>query len=158
MLNTYLPSLLSAVLVVAGWYIVNKAQANRERRKQIREFASGLSKDLSDLEAVVIKYHTDPRDKSGERQIISKLTRFETACGILPKFVENQRFFKATPSQNLIVSGLVIQQMRKAMTLKHFYDEHSEPLDDSDQLIQGILASTDKVQETLTDVRLASLD
>ena len=33
---TLLPSGVSALMVVIGWYVVNKAQANRERRKQIR--------------------------------------------------------------------------------------------------------------------------
>lgn len=154
----YAPSLISGALVIAGWFVVNKAQANRERRKQIREFVAGLIKDLTELEKVIIQYHTTQRDKSAEQALISKLTRFEKSCGLLPKFVASQSYWRATLPDRLTVSPSVIQQMRKAMTLKHFSDEHEAAVDCADPLIQEIEIATNEVQEALEAVRLASLD
>lgn len=154
----YGPSLISAVLVIAGWVVVNKAQSNRERRKQIREFVSNLMKELAELEKAVLEYHTNQRDESLEQSILVKLTRFEKACELLPKFVSGQRYLKATPPTKLVINPPVIQQMRKAMTLHHFMDEHLSSMKNSDLLIQEIVITTYAVLDTLERVRLASLD
>lgn len=156
--DAFLPSLMSGVLVIAGWFVVNKAQANRERRKQIREFVAALIKDLVELEKSIIDYHTNQRNAPAEQAIISRLTRFEKSCGLLPQFVANQLFLKATTAKSLIVSPLVVQRMRKAMTLKHFSDEHDGSINCTDPLIQEIEIATNEVQEALESVRLASLD
>lgn len=152
------PSLLSGALVITGWFIVNRAQANRERRKQIREFGAGLIKDLAELEKAIVEYHTTARNESSEQALISKLTRFEKACGLFPNFLAGQFFWKATAPESLKVSPSVIQKMRKAMTLKHFSDEHEGPVNCTDPLVQEIEIATNEVQEALEAVRLASLD
>lgn len=154
----YAPSLISAVLVISGWFVINKAQANRERRKQIREFLTELIKNLAELEESVINYHTKPREASVEQALIDRLARFERACGLPPQFVASQRFLKAVPPKNLKVDPSVIQRMRKAMTLKHFSDEHTEQVDRGDPLIREIVDATDEVREKLEEVRLVSLD
>ena len=154
----YAPSLISGILVISGWIVVNKAQANRERRKQIREFGAGLMKDLTELEKSVIEYHTNLRDTAVEQALISKLARFEKACGLLPRFVASQRVLKAASADQLKIDPRVIQRMRKAMTLEHFSDEHDEPISNVDPLIQGIEIAASEVQEALESVRLAALD
>lgn len=154
----YLPSLTSGALVVAGWIVVNKMQANRERRKQIRDFVSGQMKDLTELEKTIVTYHTAKRDESAEQTFLSKLTRFEKSCALLPKFVESQRVAKATSIRKLQVDSAAIQRMRKAMTLKHFLGEHDGPVAHTDGLIKEIENATTEVQDSLEDVRLAALD
>lgn len=153
-----LPSMVSAAVVVAGWIVVNKAQANRERRKQIREYVVGLRSELDDLESKVISYHTSSREASSEREIVTKLGRFEKACSTLPRFLSSQATFKAMRENQLCVNDSCLQRLRKAMTLKHFADEHTHPLNVHDELIQGVESATETVQQELENVRIAALD
>jgi hypothetical protein len=153
-----LPSLVSAVMVVVGWYVVNKAQANRERRKQIREYVRDLRDDLANLETLVIEYHTTERNDAKGHEIISKLGRFEKACSSLPRFLNSQKFFKAVASDKLNIDGKCLQELRKAMTLNHFADEHAGALGVQDVLIQQIELTTGNMQEALESVRIEALD
>lgn len=153
-----LPSFVSAVLVVVGWFVVNKAQANRERRKQIREHVAALRSELDDLEILVINYHSNTRDVPTEREIVSKLGRLEKACSSLPRFLNDQRVFPAMRKSGLTVNSAHIQQLRKAMTLKHFADEHERALDAQDEQIKDIEYEAEVVQEDLECVRIAALD
>lgn len=153
-----LPSLVSAVLVVAGWFVVNKAQANRERRKQIREYVADLRDKLEDLEKLVISYHTEKRDEAKEQEIISKLGRFEKSCSSMPRFLASQKLFKAAPIAALNVDPQGLQVLRKAMTLKHFADEHCEIVKMQDSLIQQIELAACNVHDSLDDLRILVLD
>ena len=150
--------MLPAGLVVAGWFIVNKTQANRERRKQLREAVGDLQESLSELEKVAISYHSAARLPALEREIVSKLGRFEKACSAIPRYVNSQRFWRACPPASVEVDARSIQQLRKAITLNHFADEHTGALDDQDELIQEIDLAATVVQERLEDVRIAALD
>lgn len=158
LIDSLLPSLVSAVMVVAGWYVVNRAQANRERRKQIREYVTGLRDDLDDLEKLVIVYHTSERDMAKEHEIISKLGRFERACSTLPRFIDSQRFLKAVPPEKLNVDAKCMQELRKAMTLLHFADEHLGAIGVQHALIQQMELSAGDMQEALDRVRIEALD
>lgn len=153
-----LPSFFSAVLVVVGWYVVNKAQSNRERRKQIREYISDLCENLEEIEALAITYHTTERAEEKEQEIISKLGRFEKACSILPQFTESQKYLKAVPASKLSVDAKLLQILRKAMTLEHFGDEHSGALSRRHDHIQNLELASDNVQEALEKIRVDSLD
>jgi hypothetical protein len=155
---TLLPSFFSAVLVVVGWYVVNKAQSNRERRKQIREYISDLCDDLEEIETLAITYHTTGREEEKEQEIISKLGRFEKACSMLPRFTKSQKYLKAVPESKLAVDGKLLQVLRKAMTLEHFGDEHSGALSRRDAHIQKLELASDEVQEALEKMRVDSLD
>jgi hypothetical protein len=152
------PSLVSAVVVIIGWIVVNKAQANRERRKQIREYVAGLRSDLDALEKLVIGYHTSEREMPTEREIISRLGRFEKACSSLPRFLNSKSLIKAIKQDQLKVNDEHLQKLRKAMTLNHFADEHSGARSAQDELIQGVELAAEVVQEDLECVRIAALD
>lgn len=156
--NTMLPSVVSGVLVVVGWYVVNKAQANRERRKQIREYVTDLATDLDDIETLAIDYHTQERDVAKEHELISKLGRFEKACSILPRFLDRQTFFKAVSPEKLNIDGERLQQLRKAMTLRHFADEHTAAIVANDDLIQELGLAAGEMQEVLKSVLIEALD
>lgn len=154
-----LPSAISAVLVVVGWIVVNKAQGNRERRKQIREYVVTLCKDLAALEVMAIEYHTKPREEAKEQQIISNLGRFEKACALLPRFLESQKYsVKAVRPETLIIDSRRIQVMRKAITLEHFGDEHTTELGHQDEFISALKLASEEVQESLELVRINALD
>ncbi len=152
------PTIVSATLVVIGWYVVYKTQGNRERRKQIREYLAVLTKDLADLESLVIGYHTKERDQLNEQAIISKLSRFERGCETLPRFLLGQKIFRAIESESLKIDTFLIQQLRKSMTLRHFADEHLEKLSYRDEVIQEIELAATNLQAALEVVRIAALD
>jgi hypothetical protein len=157
--TTMLPSTISAVLVVVGWFVVNKAQSNRERRKQIREHVSSLCSDLDDLEALAIGYHTSIREEAKEQEIISKLGRIEKACSMLPRFLKSQKYlFKAVQPEKLKVEGRCIQVLRKAMTLNHFGDEHTAALGHQDDYILNLELAAVEMRDALESVRIDALD
>lgn len=158
LLIAVLPSLFSATVVVAGWYVVHRVQANRERRKHIREYVAALCDDLEVLEALAISYHTHNREVAKEQELISKLGRFEKACFTLPHFLESQKFFKAVPEEKLKIDAQLVQVLRKAMTLNHFGDEHTSALNDQDPFIQEIGLATVDMLDALERVRIDSLD
>lgn len=154
-----LPSAVSAVFVVIGWFVVNKAQGNRERRKQIRDFMGRLCDDLVELESLAMGYHTAEREETKEHEIISKLGRFEKDCANLPRFVQSQRFFKAVPAAKLIVDASRMQALRKSITLYHFgAEEHGAALDLHDSLIQELQLASEDIREALERIRIAALD
>ena len=154
-----LPSAISAVLVVVGWIVVNKAQSNRERRKQIREYISDLCDDLGELEALAIGYHTAIRQEAKEQEIISKLGRLEKACSMLPRFLESQKYlFKAVRPEKLKMDGRCMQVLRKAMTLNHFGDEHTAALGRQDEYILNLELAAMEMREALECVRIDALD
>lgn len=149
---------ISPILVIIGWFVVTKTQANRERRKQIREFASGLLDRLDELEVLVVEYHTAERNRSKEHEIISKLTRFEKACGSVQDFVAGQCFFPAVKKSLLDIDAKKIRLLRSAMTLSHFSDEHSGALPHDSMLIQELELAACTVIDELERIRIVALD
>lgn len=156
--TTMLPSTVSAILVVIGWFVVHKAQSNRERRKQIREYVVDLCDDLAELETLALGYHTTPREEAKEQEIISKLGRLEKACSTLPRFLESQKFFKAVQPVKLTMDGRRMQVLRKAMTLNHFGDEHTGALGRQDEYILNLELAAVEMREALEGVRIDALD
>ncbi len=149
---------MPSVLVVVGWFIVNKTQANRERRKQLRDTVSNLQDALTELEKGAIKYHTSTRQRTHEMEIITTLGRFEILCSTLPRYAGKGRFLKACPPSAVTVSAEAIQKFRQALTLSHFADEHFVALSEDDELIAEIQGSCSLVYTALENVRIAALD
>lgn len=153
-----LPSGVSALMVVLGWYVVNKAQANRERRKQIREHIGDLQDELAELEESAIEYHTTDRDLAKEHRVLSRLGRFEKACSDLPRFVESQRRFKAVPLSCLEIDETKISALSRSVTLVHFADEHDGPVLMVDPLVHELEVAVVEVRNVLEKVRVHALD
>jgi hypothetical protein len=157
--TTMLPSVISAVLVIIGWIVVYKTQSNRERRKQIREYVSGLCDDLIALETLAVKYHTSEREEAKEQEIISKLGRLEKACSKLPRFIESQKFlFKAVDPEKLKIDSKRMQVLRQTMTLNHFGDEHTGAMEHQDDFILNLELAAVEALEVLEGVLISSLD
>lgn len=157
-LELFGPTAISAILVITGWVIVNKLQANRERRKQIRDQVANLREQLAEIENIAISYHTKDRDNSLERELITKLGRFEKSCSSLTKYGGNGWLFSAMNRKHLVVNAEAIQKLRQSMTLEHFYDEHLSAVTQDHEIVQGIQAAADVAYEALEYCRLAALD
>lgn len=149
---------ISPILVIIGWFVVNKTQANRERRKQIREFIADLLDRLGDLETLVVEYHTTERNQSKEHEIISRLTRFEKACESLQDFVAGQCFSPAVKKSLLEIDAKKIQVLRRSMTLNHFSDDHTATIPHESELVQELELAVCSVIEELERIRIAALD
>ena len=159
LVTTFLPSAVSALLVVVGWIVVNKAQSNRERRKQIREYVSNLCVNLGALEVMAIGYHTAIREEAKEQEIISKLGRLEKGCSTLPRFITSQKYlFKAVEAKKLKMDGRCLQVLRKAITLNHFGDEHTAALGRQDDFILNLELASNEMREALDCVLIDALD
>ncbi len=48
-------------LVIAGWWLVNRQNNIREKRKETRTLLDKIKSLLDDLEKQAIKYHTSPQ-------------------------------------------------------------------------------------------------
>lgn len=153
-----LPSGVSALMVVLGWYVVNKAQANRERRKQIREHIGDLQDELAELEESAIEYHTIGRDLAKEHRVLYRLGRFEKACSDLPRFVKSQRLLKAVPVSCLEIDATKISALNRSVTLAHFADEHDGPVLMGDLLVRELEGAVVEVHNVLENVRVHALD
>lgn len=153
-----LPSGVSALMVVLGWYVVNKAQANRERRKQIREHIGDLQDELAALEESAIEYHTTERDLAKEHRVLYRLGRFEKSCSDLPRFVKSQRRFKAVPLSCLEIDETKISALNRSVTLAHFADEHDGSVLMGDQLVCELEGAVVEVHNVLENVRVHALD
>lgn len=51
--------LLTFGLVILGWWIVHNATLTRERRKEKRELASKICKEIWDLQEAAVDFHTN---------------------------------------------------------------------------------------------------
>lgn len=153
-----IPTVVSSLLVIIGWLVVNKTQGNRERRKQIREHATKLKDYLDDLEEIVISYHTSKRDEAKEHSIISKLSRLEKSCQNTPNLLNGQKIFKAVNEKKLRIDPSLIQKLRKALTLNHFAGEHTNELDFNDNIIQEIELAAINLKDAIEALQVYALD
>ena len=157
--HTILPTAVSAVIVIIGWFVVHTAQNNRERRKQIREYVNGLYANLTELETLAIGYHTSAREESKEAEIISKLGRLEKACfNTLPRFKSQRWLLRAIDPKKLKINGGHMQALRQAITLEHFDSEHNGAFKYQDEFIWKLRSAAEKASDDLETVRINALD
>lgn len=156
-----LPVVVPAALVIAGWFVVNRSQGNRERRKQIRETVGELQDALTELETASIEYQTKARDLTAERSILTQLGRIEMRLNTLPRIASRRLSIpglRAADPNRIKVSPEKIRRLRQALTLKHFGDEHTEALDHQSELVMEIIESISEVHGALEEVRISALD
>ena len=77
---------------------------------------------------------------------------------MLPRFVESQKYLQAIEPEKLEMDWQRVQVMRKAMTLKHYGDEHTAPFDPHHRFITDIRLAAEDTFAALGDIRLAALD
>lgn len=152
--------IIPAVLVIAGWIIVYKTQANRERRKSLRDLVAGLFKDLHELEVEFIKYHTSDRDQALEYPLLAKLNRFEKSCNNIPNYFSSQWriFVRAGNPKKVEIDLGILRGFKESLTLKHWMDEHTGKIERDNKVISDISISSEVLAERLEKIRIYILD
>lgn len=127
-----------AVVIIVGWWVVHNLSARRDRDKARRdlvvEAADRLSDSADELLNQAVTYHTaSERDLAAERRIkmglqdlVLQLNEIEGVCGGL-------HLVSACRSS--------VGAARRAITGKHFEDEHMSGLSESEDQLQ-LIAST----------------
>lgn len=125
------------LLVVGGWLIVNWQNNTRERRKEVRTALDKLSARLDQLEKDAIKYHTSSQPQYDEANHIK---------------IELQRIKKQINHLHILAlefeeDGMV--KLRQSITLKNFDTHTFSPQPPYSPILSGISSAKDVVIDRL---------
>jgi len=124
------------VLVVGGWWKVNKQNNFREKRKEIRAILNQLLNDLDAIEKQAYSYHTAKEELSDAgRDIKLSLSRIS----------------KDVARYDLLPSGKrhPIVKLRQAATLKNFDTDCFVTQNANSELLDEISATKDELIDAL---------
>ena len=127
------------LLVILGWWLVNRQNNIREKRKEIRAFIDKLQNSLDELESHAIKYHTS--EKSDDLAFSLKRS--------LNKKIPNK--IALLKSRNLDMNKCYpyMKQLRQAITLENFDTANFHPRDISDDLLKKIWLSKENLSHEI---------
>lgn len=96
------------ILIVAGWWVINKQQNKREKRKEAIAYRDSIQKALDDIEDLAIRFHTgESFDADRMDVLIRKIERLRChARAVFP--AHEEEIDNAT------------RDIRQAITLKNF--------------------------------------
>lgn len=120
------------LIVIAGWLIVNSQHNKREDRREIYTRLNTLKEHIRSLEANAVAYHTDSGDPELSWKIKSDIQRL---------WPETEAIRLLDPN---IRSGL-LGGVRKAITLHNFDSSTHKKLDIDAEQIAAIVSATDKL-------------
>lgn len=127
----WIAPILSPVLVMAGWIIVNAQNNHRENRKEIRASLEILYKKLEEVEQRAIRFHTQEAHEATEAQSIQNaIQRVITRTNILAYALKTN-----TDSE--------CKNFRKAITLHNFDKTNHRALNPEDDILRKITDSHD---------------
>lgn len=126
-----------AAVVVVGWYVVHNLSARRDRDKARRDMIAKEMDVLSDaVDGLLVSarsYHLGRRDVDLELKIKMGLQDAGARVSALQPLVSN--------SADLHQLQRAVRELRATVTGRHFEDEHSGPLSESDDPVQPIAAA-----------------
>lgn len=123
-------------LIVGGWWIVNKQNNWREKRKETRASLNQLLDKLNQLESQAYQYHqaSKPSVVAGRdlKLALSRINSFVDIQNLLPRG-------KRQP----------LAKLRRAITLDNFDTEHFLTQPDDSEILAGISAAKDQLVDSL---------
>jgi hypothetical protein len=131
------PSVVTWVLVLAGWFAVHLATLARERRKERRELSKALVESLRGIEVDALAFHTAPAFNAVQADLLLH------AIGRL------LRSLQRIPMSEL---GLPLSRMvrvRKSVTLKNFDKSAFQTQQSGSVILTNIRASIDDLVEAI---------
>jgi hypothetical protein len=131
--------IITWLLVILGWYLVNRQNNAREKRKELRALLDQTQKLLDDIETQAIAYHTV--EATGERAFFLK-------CTISQK-LKHKLDVLSRRSLNLESSLTLLKELRKSITLNNFDSASYEKKELSDPLVRDIWLSKDRLSHEL---------
>lgn len=144
---------LAGLLVIVGWAVVHTLTARRDRDKARREMVSkaidGIAESLSKIHEAARHYHLEERNVPAELQLKNSLQDFSMCLvGLGPVCAAKER--EALGRCNRDAGTL-----RRAITGKHFEDEHTEPLEPGAEQLQDIAEAYLNAKRNLLQLKYA---
>jgi hypothetical protein len=131
-----LGQIVTWVIVIAGWLVVNRQNNDREMRREIRSRLDTLEKDIRELELVCVQFHTSEYDDKNAWQIVTTLERLW----------DHSSRLKLASDHALEVR---IFNVRRAMTLRNFDKSDHAILSMNAEQIGEIAASVNRLINAL---------
>jgi len=126
-LSAYAP-IVTWLIVIIGWLVVNNQNNNRESRKELRTRIDCLRNQIEGVEAQAIKYHTSVHDENLGLKIKLSIERIANDVNILGISLSNNFSF-------------LVFQFRKSITLNNFDSHEHTILNADNELIQNIASA-----------------
>lgn len=141
--------LISTIIIVIGWVVVHKLSVARDRdssrREMIIDAANLMMKDIDDVFIHSYNYHSSIRDKSIEIALKMSLQDLSYRITQLKDITADENEIKLCRNTML--------EMKKAISMKHFEEEHDGPIDQNSQQIQTIALTTLKLKQTFLKLK-----
>ncbi|WP_125468859.1 hypothetical protein [Methylomagnum ishizawai] len=127
------------LLVVLGWYLVNRQNNSREKRKELRALLDQTQKLLDEIEIQAVEYHT-------VEATVQRAFFLKRALGLKL----HQKFeILSKRSLELRLCKKYHIELRKAITLSNFDSAKYEKKELSDQIIKDIWLAKDRLSHEL---------
>lgn len=141
--------LIPSVMVVLGWMVIHRLSSARDRDKSRREMlaksADSLGESVDKLFSSARDYHTRERDSNVEIGIKMALQDMSIRTVALSDLCKK--------SKELVSCHSSMIGLRKAITSKHFEDEHVAPLLATDLLIQDVATEVLRVKQAFLKLK-----
>ena len=138
----FLRFISQAAVVVVSWAVVHYLSARRDRDKARREMLAKSADVLGDIADKLLAsardYHAKPRDINLEISIKMTLQDLSLRTIALSDICAD--------SQELAACRSGLLGLKRAITGKHFEDEHTGPLADSDAQLQEVASQVLRVK------------
>jgi hypothetical protein len=119
-------SVISWILVIAGWFIVNRQSNHRETRKEIRTDLIDFYRFLDGIEEAAFKYHTQGADELLARRIKRDIATI------------SHRIYLIQRKQLQCEWAGKVMRMRQAVTMTNFDSSTYVRRDTSDPIFDEI--------------------
>ncbi len=136
------PQIVTWLLVISGWWLVNRQNNIREKRKEIRSILDKIQSLLDEIEIQAVQYHTSQESSD---------LAFQLKRGLNQKLRNRLDILKL---RNLDVKKCypLLKQFRQAVTLINFDTSNFKPQNLSDDLIKNIWLAKDKLSQELEQI------
>ena len=138
-----------AVLVGLGWYAVHHLSVRRDldkaRREMLAASVDGLIDSVTTLFDEARAYHLGSRSEDSEITIKMSLQDLANALRGLDKLRPDLALLAKCRSE--------VALLRKAITGKHFEDEHEQPLMPGDAIVQSVAEVVLRTKRSLLELK-----
>lgn len=137
-----LAQIVTWVIVIIGWLIVNHQNNNRERRKEIRQAIDKIVNRIEEIEQDALRFHQSSFDGGSARKLLLSLDKTGRSITWL-RMVGTEEYKKS------------IVSFRRSITLKNFDPTAHVALGSNDSQLARISAAADNLVNLLENAYAA---
>lgn len=145
----FLNSLTQTGFIIAGWWVVHRLSKKREYEKSKRDLTAAAADSVIEMSNKILTeactYHTTDRCVASEIRLKGALQDMGLRSYALKDICGSQ--------SSLELCGTDIVQLRRAVTSKHFEDEHLIPLVDGDVQLEEIAEAVLRVKRAFLQLK-----